>query len=150
MNIIEYFTSTNPLYWLGQIKKCSWDAGQYLHQLIISDTIKKLCGEKTKVLLLVDNDVLISFCTYAEQDDVYNVDLTPWIGFVYTFPEYRKNHYSGRLLEYSYNLAKIDGFTKIYISTNEIGLYEKYGYTLYAMMKDKNNADTRVYSIEVN
>ena len=28
----------------------------------------------------------ISFCTYAEKDDIQPTALTPWIGFVYTFP----------------------------------------------------------------
>lgn len=50
----------------------------------------KEMGEKSRVMLLVDGDDLISFCTYAEKDDIQPTELTPWIGFVYTFPQYRR------------------------------------------------------------
>lgn len=33
----------------------------------------------------------------------------------------------------------------IYISTNHIGLYEKYGYEFFQMMKDVGGEDSRVY-----
>ena len=32
---------------------------------------------------------MISFCTFAEHDDIPDTELTPWIGFVYTFPAFR-------------------------------------------------------------
>lgn len=44
-----------------------------------------LCGKSTKVLMLVEEQTLISFCTLAEQDEVRDTSLTPWIGFVYTY-----------------------------------------------------------------
>ncbi len=55
----------------------------------------------------------------------------------------------GLLLEFAYEAAKSKGAYQIYISTNETGLYEKYGYSFYQMMKDMNGEDSRVYSIEV-
>ncbi len=79
------------------------------------------------MLLLIDDSKLLSFCTYAEQDDVWDTGLTPWGGFVYTFPKYRGKRYMGKLLEFAYMLAKEDGHRHIYISTGETGLYEKYG-----------------------
>lgn len=38
---------------------------------------------------------------------------------------------------------------QIYISTGETGLYEKYGYTFYQLMKDENEEDSRVYKREI-
>lgn len=38
---------------------------------------------------------------------------------------------------------------KEYFTLNENGLYEKYGYTFYKMMKDINGEDSRVYFINV-
>ncbi len=55
----------------------------------------------------------------------------------------------GRLLEYAYALAKSQGHPYIYISTGEIGLYEKYEYNFWRMMKGKNGSDCRVYRCEV-
>jgi len=37
----------------------------------------------------------------------------------------------------------------IYISTGETGLYEKYGYSFWKMMKDVNGEDSRVYRKEI-
>ena len=33
----------------------------------------------------------------------------------------------------------------MYISTNEVGLYEKYGYAFLTTMKDINDEDSKVY-----
>ena len=56
----------------------------------------------------------------------------------------------GILLDTAYEAAREDGAKQIYISTGENGLYEKYGYTFYKMMKDMNGEDSRVYRREVH
>ncbi|MDE5867271.1 MAG: GNAT family N-acetyltransferase [Lachnospiraceae bacterium] len=101
------------------------------------------------MLLLTEGETLISFCTLAEQDDIRNPEFGPWIGFVHTFPQYRGNRHMGKLLEHAYEIAKDEGVKKIYISTGETGLYEKYGYTFYRIMKDIENQDSRVYTIDI-
>lgn len=145
MNIIEYFTTDNKEYWLSKIKESDWGAGQFLYDLLKNEKLKHYVGENTKVLLLVDGDNLVSFCTLADKDDIQPTELTPWIGWVYTFPNYRGSHNAGRLLSYAETLAKEDGMKNIYISTNHDGLYEKYGYEFFEMMKDIYGEDSRVY-----
>ena len=145
MKILEYFSTDNQDYWLSQIRKSDWRAAQYLHKLLKKQTLKQLVGENTKLLLLVDGEELISFCTFAEKDDIQPTNLTPWIGWVYTFPNYRGNHYAGKLLSHAEILAKEARIKNIYISTNHTGLYEKYGYEFFEIMKDINGEDTRVY-----
>lgn len=145
MNIIEYFSTDNKEYWLSKIKESDWGAGQYLYQLLKNQELKQYVGENTKVLMLVDGDNLVSFCTFADKDDIQPTELTPWIGWVYTFPNYRGNHYVGKLLSYAETLAKEVGFKNIYISTNHDGLYEKYGYEFFEMMKDIHGEDSKVY-----
>lgn len=149
MKIIEYFETDDKAYWLGEIKKSDWGAGQCLHRLLEENKVKKLFGESTKVLLLVDGKNLVSFCTLAEQDEVREITMTPWIGFVYTFPQYRGKRLAGELLEYAYYVAKNNGSKQIYISTGKIGVYEKYGYEFDKMMVDKDGEETRVYRRDV-
>ena len=149
MEIIEYFTSDNKEHWLSEIKKSEWRAGQYLYELLWDQKMKELCGESTKVLLLVDGDNLMAFCTYAEQDEIFEPSLTPWAGFVYTFPEYRGARRMGKLLEYVYMLAKNDGYKNVYISTGENGLYEKYGYYFWKIMKAVDGEECRVYKTDI-
>ena len=145
LRIIEYFSSGEQSSWLNQIQKSDWSAGQYLYELLRDHRLKELCGESTKVLMLADAEQLVSFCTYAEQDDVREPSLTPWVGFVYTFPAFRGNRYMGQLLDHAEVLARGEGHRCIYISTGETGLYEKYGYSFWKTMKDVNGEDSRVY-----
>ena len=149
MRVVEFYSIKDKEYWINQIKKSDWIAGQFLYKLLSINELKKLCGEKTKVLLLTDNRQLVSFCTLAEADDVRDSGIGPWIGFVYTFPQYRGHRHMGILLNAAYELAKEDGAGHIYISTCETGLYEKYGYSFYQIMKDRNGEDSRVYKIDV-
>ena len=145
MNIIEYFSTDDKEYWLSKIKESDWGAGQFLYELLKNQKLKEYVGENTKVLMLVDGGDLISFCTFAEKDDIQPTELTPWIGWVCTFPHYRGHRYVGMLLRYAETLAKTDGINCIYISTNHNGLYEKYGYEFFRMMKDMHGEDSRVY-----
>lgn len=149
MEIIDYYASTKQQHWLEQIKRSDWGGGSYLYELLQKDELRSLCGESTRVLLLADGEELISFCTYAEQDDVREPSLTPWVGFVYTFPVHRGQRHMGKLLDYAYSLAREYGHRHIYISTGETGLYEKYGYTFWKMMKDIGGEESRVYTIKV-
>ena len=149
MKIIDFFTSDNQAHWLEQISRCDWGAGQYLHELLAAGRLKELCGQSTRLFLLTEDTRLISFCTLAEEDDVRGTGLGPWIGFVYTYPPYRGRGNMGRLLEAARRAAQADGAERVYISTNETGLYERYGYAFYGMMKDMRGEDTRVYAIDL-
>ena len=145
MEIIEFFCTDHKEYWLSKIKESDWGAGQFLYELLKNGKLKQTVGDNTRVLMLVDGENLVSFCTLADKDDIQPTELTPWIGWVYTFPEYRGNHYAGKLLRYAETLAKEAGMKKVYISTNHEGLYEKYGYEFFEMMKDIGGEDSRVY-----
>lgn len=150
MQVIDYYSSGRQEHWLNEIKKSDWSAGQFLYELLSENKFKDAVGEKSKVLLLVDEDELISFCTYAEKDDIQPTTLTPWIGFVYTFPKYRGHHYVGDLFLEIEKLAEADGVHDIFISTNHIGLYEKYGCEFYQMMNDMDGQPSRVYRKHVD
>lgn len=145
MQVIEYFTAEKKEHWLNEIKKCDWGAGQYLYQLLRENKLKEMVGETALVPMLVDADRLIAFCTFAPLDDIQPTNLSPWIGFLYTFPDYRGKHYAGMLLDYAESIATVMEREYIYISTNHIGLYEKYGYEFYKMEKDIEGKDSRVY-----
>lgn len=148
MKIIDYYDCEDQEYWLNKIHESDWGAGQYLYELLKDNKLRALVGE-VKVLLLTEEKELVSFCTYADKDEIQPTELTPWIGFVYTFPKYRGHHYVGELLKYCNELAKLEKIENIYISTNHIGLYEKYGYEFLQIMKDTDNIDSRIYTKKV-
>jgi inorganic pyrophosphatase len=149
LNIIDFFSADDKAHWLSEIKKSDWGAGKYLYELLRDQKLKELCGEWTRVLLLVDDESLVSFCTYAEQDDVREPSLTPWVGFVYTFPEYRGKRRIGKLIEYIYRLAKNQGFKQLYISTDQKGLYENFGFSFLQTMTERRGGEMLVYQMEI-
>ena len=145
MKVINFFDDDRQNHWLEDIKKSDWRAGTFLYELISNGTFFEAVGEGSKVLLLIDGDELISFCTYAQKDDIQPTELTPWVGFVYTFPEHRGHRYMGLLFEEIERLAKEEHITEVYISTNHIGLYEKYGCEYRTQMKDMDGELSRIY-----
>jgi predicted GNAT family N-acyltransferase len=145
MEFLEYFSTENKAHWLKKISECDWNAGRYLAYLLKANGLFDLVGENSRVLLLTEGDELISFCTLAKYDDVQPTELTPWIGWIYTFPKFRGNRMAGKLLEYAESLAKDDCAEAVHISTNHDGLYEKYGYRFLRYDKDVDGEDTKIY-----
>lgn len=145
MEVINYFDSSRKEHWLQQIRRSDWGAGAFLFDLLSKGTFFDAVGEGSRVLLLTDGDELISFCTYAKMDDIQPTDLSPWVGFVYTFPEHRGHRYAGLLFAEVERLAIREQVRSVYLSTNHIGLYEKYGFVYKTQMVDLDGAQSRVY-----
>lgn len=149
MKIIEYFSSDRQAHWLGRISQSDWSAGKYLARLLSEDKFHAQYGGDAKILLLTEGDELLSFCTYVRQDNIAAPELYPWIGFVYTFTPYRSKRCAGKLIEYAYTLAKKANHRHIYLSTNEVGLYEKYGFSFLRTMNDTDGEQSRIYSMDI-
>ena len=145
MEIISFYETARQTHWLNELGKCDWRAGAYLCELLSNNTFYNVVGEGSKLLLLTDGDKLISFCTFAKKDEIQTDELSPWIGFIYTFPEYRGHHYIGLLFEEIESLAKKQNISAVYISTDHIGLYEKYGFDYLAQMESIYGELSRVY-----
>ena len=145
MEVISFYESDRQAHWLEEIKKSNWNAGAFLYELLSNGTFFDTVGNNSKLLLLIDGDELISYCTYAEKDDIQPTELTPWMGFVYTFHQYRGHRFVGLLSEEIERLAKEEGISEVYISTNHIGLYEKYGCEYKTQMNDIEGCPSRVY-----
>ena len=148
MDILDLERTVKPEWWLKQIADCDWAAGPYLYTLLKEDRFHALCGETARVLLLVDGTKLASFCTYAEQDDIPDTDLTPWMGFVYTHPDYRGRRLMGKLICRAKELARDHRYDALYISTGETGLYEKYGAEYITNKTDRRGGDSRIYRMD--
>ena len=149
MKILDYERTENRPYWLERIAESDWRAGQYLAELLRCDRFHGRTGEKSRVLLLTEGEQLIAFCTYAQRDEIEDEALTPWAGFVYTFPEYRGKRRMGKLLEHVYGLAKENGFPFLYISTDQEGIYEKYGFRFLETRKNTRGDESRIYCMEI-
>ena len=131
------------------IRHAGWRGAQHLYALLMENRLREQCGASTRLLLGMEGDALAAFCTLAERDDV-DAPLMPWIGYVYTFPAFRGQRRCGELIERACDLARREGFERVYLSTREVGLYEKYGFAFMRSMKDSRGDDTRVYCRNVS
>ena len=149
MQIIEYHRAADREHWLAQIARSDWRAGRYLHGFLAEGGFFARYGEKSRVLLLTEGDALLGFCTCAERDEIDDPALTPWAGFVYIFPEHRGRRRAGKLLEQAWRIAKEEEHDCVWLSTDETGLYEKYGFTFVRTMPDRQGRETRVYRLPI-
>lgn len=144
MKILDLQNSTEQKQWIERIRNCDWGAARFLADLLEQDKFYEMTGDGS-LIIMAEEEKIVSFCTLTRKDCVDDDTLFPWIGFVYTSPEYRGNGYSGELVEYACNKAKEQGFENVYIATDHIGLYEKYGFTYIESRVDIFNDTSRIY-----
>ena len=144
MQIISYFESENQAELTEKLSHVDWSAAKFLVALLREDRFFAMLGGRGDIYLLMDGENIVSFATLTGQDSVRDENLTPWSGFVYTAPEYRGHRYAGQLLKHIEEEAVKKGHARLYISTDHVGLYEKYGYTYLENRLDYWGDDTRV------
>lgn len=144
MQMLHYFEQENKDTLIEKIAQCDWSAARFLAELLQKDTFFEMLGGFGDVYLLMDGDRLVSFATLTGQDSVRDESLRPWIGFVYTAPEYRGHRYAGQVLAHAEAVAAAQGYPRVFIATDFVGLYEKYGYTYLENRIDYWGSDQRV------
>ncbi len=146
MEIFDYFTAEDKEHWRGEIAKADWRAAAFLLELLADPRrLGELLGE-TKLYLLTENGSLAAFATLSEQDSIRDESLRPWIGFVYTFSQFRGRRLSEKLMRFAERQAAAEGAQKVYVCTDHIGLYEKYGYRYEESREDYWGEISRIYS----
>ena len=144
MKIINYFEHDDQEKLIAGIKACDWSAARFLTELLEKGSFHDTLGGWGSLFLLMDGDTPVSFATLTGQDAVRDKTLTPWIGFVFTRPEYRGHRYAGQVLAHAEAVAAGLGYSRVYIATDHVGLYEKYGYTYQENRIDCWGDDMRV------
>jgi GNAT superfamily N-acetyltransferase len=144
MRIIDYSACGDPTDWLEKIEQGDWSAAKFLAEILREGRFHSLLGEGT-LYLLTEGDELISFVTLTRRDCIEDENLYPWLGFFYTFPAYRGHHYGGQLLDFATAQAEKWGYPQVYIATDHLDLYEKYGFTYIENRMDIYGVDSRVY-----
>lgn len=101
------------------------------------EELKKYTKEKVKRILeedkvvsilgLLDNDKLIGFISLFKYDGLEIKNLTPWYATMYVKKEYRNKGYSKILNDAILNEAKKKGYDRIYLKSNLVNYYEKFG-----------------------
>lgn len=99
--------------------------------------------------LLLEGNKVIGCAGLITNDFISRMDLWPWLCALYVEPEFRGHSYGALLLEQGKRDAKGAGFSHLYLCTDHVGYYEKYGFSYLAQGYHPWGENSRVYGIEL-
>ena len=104
-------------------------------------------SEKTEYgwYLCLDGDKIIGGMGVIENDFHERKDLAPNVCAVYTEPDYRGKGIAGRLLDFTVDEMKSKHITPIYLITDHVGFYERYGWEFFCMVQGSDPEPSRMY-----
>lgn len=111
----------------------------------IRSIINELDNLYFAILILLDDDKLVGFISLFENDGEERKDLKPWYATMYVKKEYRGNGYSRILNDAILKEAKKRGFEKVYLKTDLVNYYEKFGAIYLEDLKNKE----KLYCIDI-
>ena len=96
--------------------------------------------------LCLDGDKIIGGMGVIENDFHDRKDLTPNVCAVFTEESYREQGIAGYLLNMVVRDMKSKGISPIYLVTDHVGFYERYGWEFLCMVQGDGEPDmTRMY-----
>lgn len=120
LNYLKEYVKLCYLEWSNKEKSLA----EYIEYKI--DNIKN--GDKViSILGLVNDEELIGFISLFKYDGDEHKDLTPWYATMYVKKEYRGKDYSKILNQAIIKEAKRLGYDKVYLKSDLINYYEKFG-----------------------
>lgn len=96
--------------------------------------------------LCLDGDKIVGGLGVIDNDFHDRKDLSPNVCAVYTEDEYRCQGISGKLLNMAVDDLKSKGISPVYLVTDHVGFYERYGWEFFCMAQgDGEPEETRLY-----
>ena len=148
MDLINVKNNENYLYEYALLCSLEWGEPKSKEELdkYIEEKVKRIINEDKVISIigLIDKE-LIGFISLFKYDGDERRDLTPWYATMYVKKEYRNKGYSkilnGAILKEAKNL----GYKKIYLKSDLINYYEKFG----AKYIEKLNNGENLYYIDL-
>ena len=120
--------------------------------IIYEDSINHCINAKHSLpqwYLLEKEKEIIGCAGLITNDFISRVDLYPWVCAVFIEEKERGNSYCSLLLNKAKADAKKSGYNSLYLSTNHIGLYEKFGFEYIGQGYHPWEEESRIYAIEL-
>ncbi|MBR6627812.1 MAG: GNAT family N-acetyltransferase [Lachnospiraceae bacterium] len=127
-------------------ENCSWRAGKALAYHMDNNGF----SDWERVIALSDNANICGFCTVSKTDCIPNVAYTPYIGYLFVGENYRGNRLSGKLIQCAMEYLKSVGFNRVYLVSDHINLYERYGFHIIDRKMAPWGTEEKIYMKEIN
>jgi len=123
-----------------------WSAPQALYDDCITHGIST-SKPLPQWYLLEEEGEIVGCAGLITNDFISRMDLYPWFCGLFVEEKVRGNSYGHLLMEKAKQDAKIGGFSHMYLSTDHIGYYEKYGFHYIGIGYHPWNEESRIYEI---
>ena len=120
--------------------------------IIYEDCISHCINAKNALpqwYLLQNDDKIIGCAGLVTNDFISRGDLYPWINALFIDERYRGNEYGSLLIDHAKTDAKKAGFEYLYLCTEHIRYYEKYGFKYIGQGYHPWGGESRIYEIDL-
>ena len=140
---------TNPEYKNQAIRyfQSKWPG---VPPVIYEDCINHCIGSNNSLpqWYLLEKECEILGCAgLITNDFISRMDLYPWVCAIYVEEKHRGNNYASLLIDKAMKDAKDAGFNYLYLSTDHIGFYEKFGFEYIGQGYHPWGEESRIYAI---
>ena len=129
---VEYFSS-------------KWGVERRIYQDCISNSLLTSSPLPRWYLMVDGNDEIIGSYGLITNDFISRQDLCPWMCELFVDEKQRGKGLGGRLLAHAVLEAKNLGFEKVYLATDHVGFYEKYGWSFIGIGYHPWGDESRIY-----
>ncbi|MBE6466997.1 MAG: GNAT family N-acetyltransferase [Alphaproteobacteria bacterium] len=99
-----------------------------------------------QIVVATQNKEIIGYYSLVAKELVKdNHNYTPWLGTLFIREKYRGNHYSSILIDDVCQRVKNMGYSNLFLATEHIGYYEKFGFEEIGLGMYLWDAPTRFY-----
>ena len=117
---------------------CSWSAGGNLAKQMRAHGFH----DWERVFAATQGTEIAGYCTLSARDCLPDVPYTPYISFVFVGEAHRGHRLSEALIRHALQYARELGFDRVYLVSDHVNLYEKYGFVKIDEQPAPWNPDT--------
>ena len=124
------------------VRNCSWTEVKE-H---IADKVRKWeFTDWETMFVAMAGDQIIGMVSVLKEDYYPLPDVYPWVSTVFVSEEYRGLRISEKLIACANDYLRENGFSKSYIPSSHVGLYERYGYSYIRDITNYGGTDDHLF-----